>query len=55
MKAVCWCGKETMRVENVPDPKVINPRDAVVRIAPRGVPVVLKVGGCSTLAKCGRA
>jgi threonine dehydrogenase-like Zn-dependent dehydrogenase len=32
MKAVCWCGKETMRVENVPDPKIINPRDAIVRI-----------------------
>jgi threonine dehydrogenase-like Zn-dependent dehydrogenase len=32
MKAVCWCGKETMRVENVPDPKILNPRDAVVKI-----------------------
>lgn len=32
MKAVCWMGKNDMRVENVPDPHVINPRDAVVRV-----------------------
>jgi len=32
MKAVCWCGTESLRVENVPDPKILNPRDAVVRI-----------------------
>jgi threonine dehydrogenase-like Zn-dependent dehydrogenase len=32
MKAVCWCGTEKLHVEEVPDPKVLNPRDAVVRI-----------------------
>ncbi len=32
MKAVCWMGVEKMSVENVPDPKIINPRDAIVRI-----------------------
>ena len=32
MKAVCWMGKEKMSVENVPDPKILNPRDAIVRI-----------------------
>ena len=32
MKAVCWMGKEKMTVENVPDPKILNPRDAIVRI-----------------------
>jgi threonine dehydrogenase-like Zn-dependent dehydrogenase len=32
MKAVCWCGPEKMRVDHVPDPKIINPRDAVVKI-----------------------
>jgi len=32
MKAVCWYGKEDVRVENVPDPKILNPRDVVVRI-----------------------
>jgi threonine dehydrogenase-like Zn-dependent dehydrogenase len=32
MKAVCWCGTENLHVENVPDPKIINPRDAVVRV-----------------------
>lgn len=32
MKAVCWYGKEDIRVERVPDPRIINPRDAIVRI-----------------------
>ncbi len=32
MKAVCWMGKEKMSVENVPDPRILNPRDAIVRI-----------------------
>lgn len=32
MKALCWRGKEDVRVENVPDPKILNPRDAIVRI-----------------------
>lgn len=31
MKALCWRGKEDVRVENVPDPKILNPRDAIVR------------------------
>ncbi len=32
MKAVCWMGANKMTVENVPDPKILNPRDAIVRI-----------------------
>jgi threonine dehydrogenase-like Zn-dependent dehydrogenase len=32
MKAVCWMGKESMEVQNVPDPKIINPKDAIIRI-----------------------
>jgi threonine dehydrogenase-like Zn-dependent dehydrogenase len=32
MKAVCWMGVEKMNVENVPDPTILNPRDAIVRI-----------------------
>jgi threonine dehydrogenase-like Zn-dependent dehydrogenase len=32
MKAVCWMGVEKMSVENVPDPKILNPRDAILRI-----------------------
>ncbi len=32
MKAVCWNGVEDMRVENVPEPELLNPRDAIVRI-----------------------
>jgi len=32
MKANCWYGKHDVRVEEVPDPKIINRRDAVVKI-----------------------
>lgn len=32
MKAVCWYGKEDVHVENVPDPKILNPRDVIVRV-----------------------
>ena len=32
MKAVCWRGKHDVAVETVPDPKPLNPRDAIVRI-----------------------
>jgi len=32
MKAVCYYGKEDVRVERVPDPQIINPRDAIVKI-----------------------
>ncbi|MEG5066219.1 zinc-dependent alcohol dehydrogenase [Microcoleus sp. B3-A4] len=32
MKALCWHGANDVRVDNVPDPTIINPRDAIVRI-----------------------
>lgn len=32
MKAVCWHGAKDVRVDNVPDPKILNPRDAIVKI-----------------------
>ncbi|MBD2460312.1 glutathione-dependent formaldehyde dehydrogenase [Oscillatoria sp. FACHB-1407] len=32
MKAVCWHGSGDVRVENIPDPKIINPRDAIIKI-----------------------
>jgi threonine dehydrogenase-like Zn-dependent dehydrogenase len=32
MKAVCWFGKKDVRVEDVPDPKIVNPHDAIVRV-----------------------
>lgn len=28
MRANCWYGKNDLLVENVPDPKILNPRDA---------------------------
>jgi len=32
MRAVCWCGSKRVHVENVPDPKILNPRDAIIRV-----------------------
>ena len=32
MKAVCWNGPNDVRVETVPDPKILNPRDAILKI-----------------------
>src|SRR3954452_21157300 len=32
MKAVCWMGTNDVRVENVPDPRILEPRDAIVQI-----------------------
>ena len=32
MKALCWYGTNDVRVENVPDPKIEDPRDAVIKI-----------------------
>jgi threonine dehydrogenase-like Zn-dependent dehydrogenase len=32
MKAACWYGKEDIRVEQVPDPQILNPRDAIVKV-----------------------
>src|SRR5574342_998182 len=33
MKAVTWCGTRSIHVEDVPDPRIINPHDAVVKIS----------------------
>jgi len=32
MRATVWSGRNTVQVEEVPDPKILNPRDAIVRI-----------------------
>jgi threonine dehydrogenase-like Zn-dependent dehydrogenase len=32
VKACCYYGKEDIRVERVPDPQILNPRDAIVKV-----------------------
>jgi len=32
MKATCWYGKHDLRVEEVPDPRILNTRDAIVKV-----------------------
>jgi threonine dehydrogenase-like Zn-dependent dehydrogenase len=33
MRAVCWSGRNTVQVENVPDPVILDERDAIVKIS----------------------
>ena len=33
MKATCWMGRNTVEVQDVPDPKILNARDAIVQIS----------------------
>jgi threonine dehydrogenase-like Zn-dependent dehydrogenase len=37
MRATCWHGTKNVRVDNVPDPAIINARDAIVRITSTAV------------------
>jgi threonine dehydrogenase-like Zn-dependent dehydrogenase len=32
MRANCWMGKTSLEVQNVPDPKILNDRDAIVKV-----------------------
>jgi threonine dehydrogenase-like Zn-dependent dehydrogenase len=32
MRALCWHGAKDVRIDNVPDPKILNPRDAILKI-----------------------
>ncbi len=37
MKAVTWQGPRTMTVEEVPDPSIIDPTDAIIRVTTTGL------------------
>ena len=32
MRANCWHGTKSVHVEDVPEPKILNSRDAIIRI-----------------------
>jgi NADPH:quinone reductase-like Zn-dependent oxidoreductase len=32
MRALTWHGRHDVRVETVPDPEIVNPRDAILRV-----------------------
>ncbi|HEV2827766.1 MAG TPA: zinc-dependent alcohol dehydrogenase [Pyrinomonadaceae bacterium] len=32
MRALCWYGKYDVRVQDVPDPQILNPRDAIIKV-----------------------
>jgi len=32
MKALCWHGRNDVRIDNVPDPTILNPRDAIIKV-----------------------
>ena len=33
MRALCWNGVNDLRVETVPDPEIVNPRDAILKVS----------------------
>jgi len=37
MKAVTWQGKRDVRVEEVPDPRIVDPTDVIVRVTSTGI------------------
>lgn len=37
MKALTWQGKRDVRVETVPDPKIEEPTDAIIRVTTSGL------------------
>jgi len=37
MRALCWHGKRKVQVDTVPDPKILNPRDVIIRITSTAV------------------
>lgn len=37
MKALCWHGTGDVRVDTVPDPKLADPRDAIIKITASGI------------------
>src|SRR5204862_525911 len=37
MKAVTWHGKRDVRVDDVPDPRIVEPTDAIVRVTSSGI------------------
>jgi len=37
MKALCWHGTGDVRVDSVPDPKIQDPRDVIVRVTASGI------------------
>ena len=32
MKALCWHGRNDVRIDHVPDPTILNPRDAIIKV-----------------------
>ncbi len=37
MKALCWHGKGDVRVDTVPDPSILDPKDIIIRITASGI------------------
>lgn len=37
MKAICWHGKEDIRVDTVPDPEILDPKDIIIQVTASGI------------------
>ena len=55
IKGSLWMGVERMKVENVPDPKILNPRDTIVRITRTRICGPTCTSMTATSPRCSRA
>lgn len=37
MKALCWHGVKDVRIDQVPDPRIVDPTDAIIRVTATGI------------------
>lgn len=52
MGAVCRCGSRDVRVETVPDPKILKPPDVIFRVTPTGISEWARTMSRSTYGRC---
>ena len=41
MRALTWHGKHDVRVDTVPDPQIVNPRDAIIEVTATAICAVM--------------
>ena len=52
MRALTWHGKHDVRVETVDDPKIINPRDIILKIGQAGMQAAIESRQKKGLSGC---
>ena len=55
MRANVWSGRNTVQIENVPDPKILNDRDAIVRVTSAAIHPVGNTSDRNSTRSSGRS